>query len=97
MKKHGDKYYSYAGPHRLSRHSLENRLGRYGFTECGVLLIFLRWVCDDTPGMTELIYIKEKISECLRNHDNHSDYFADLRTLRREICDDIILRRLKVR
>lgn len=75
---------------RLSRTHMEKRVGRYGFIECGMLMHFLLLICDDEPGLTELIYIKEKISECLRNHDNQSDYFSDLKVLRREICDEIV-------
>lgn len=75
----------------LGRQSLIQRIGYYGFIECASMINFLRYICDDQPGITELRYLLDKTRECLQAHDNKDDYFADLRQLYKDISAEIIL------
>jgi hypothetical protein len=72
---------------RLSGSRLQQKLSGYGFTEVSDVRIFLACVAGDFPRGTELIYIHNKLHECLRNHDNGSDYFTGLRGLVKQVDD----------
>ncbi len=74
----------------LSRQALIDRLSHYGFIECGMMLTFLHMICDVTLGVGELTYLRDKIKECLNEHDNQSDYFNDLRKLYAHLDEGII-------
>ncbi|WP_052130820.1 hypothetical protein [Erwinia typographi] len=69
----------------LSREILRESVRHYGFTECGEMLCFLDCLCDVYPDRSALLWLREKTGECLRNHDNGTDYFRDLRTLESEL------------
>jgi hypothetical protein len=65
----------------ISSQALMDIVRHYGFIECGQLLTFLGSVCGTLPDISELLYIRDKLRECLNNHDNHSVYFCELREL----------------
>lgn len=81
--------------HKFSRSSMLNRLKMYGFIECGNIITFLNYVCDDEMlGVPALRYIYSKITECLKNHAtdvrrfgsaDSMCYFQDLRALKEEL------------
>lgn len=72
---------------KISRRNLISRLIPYGFIECMTLRCFAEYVCDYYPGPCELVYIRDKLEECLDKHDNGSSWFEDLRSMRNEIED----------
>ncbi|MEQ9860431.1 hypothetical protein OI450_07870 [Pectobacterium cacticida] len=69
----------------LTRQTLSDVFSRYGFVECHTMRVFLELVCDATLGECEMAYIRDKTEECLRVHDNKSDYFAELRKVAMDI------------
>lgn len=70
---------------QLRRQELTEAIRHYGFTECGEMLAFLEYVCDTYPDQSDLTWLREKTDECLKSHDNGSDYFAGLRLLKDEL------------
>lgn len=71
--------------HKLSRQVMAGMVRHYGFIECGEVYTFLDNVCGIYPDRCALIWLSEKIGECLANHDNGSEYFHELRTLKSEL------------
>jgi hypothetical protein len=78
----------------LSKKNLLERLNQYGFVECGYLMAFLNYVCDEKPDLAAYRYIYSKVCECLKTHAadpykynlaGEGDYFKELRNLREEI------------
>lgn len=69
----------------FNRHTLTSRLISYGFVECASLAYFIQYTCEYPPKLGDLIYISEKLKECLKTHDNGSAWFDDLRALQCEI------------
>lgn len=85
---HNDKYIpadcrNYQCP--LTRTVLIERIKQYGFIECGEMLSFLECVCGTYPDRCALIWLRDKLAQCLGQHDNGSDYFSALRTLGNEL------------
>ncbi|EAM7300311.1 hypothetical protein AG28_19880 [Salmonella enterica subsp. enterica] len=68
-------------PHSLTSEVLQQKLRQYGFEECSTLLAFIELFCIPYSDRSGLLYILAKMEECLRNHDNGSDYFIDLRCI----------------
>lgn len=68
-------------PHSLTSEVLQQKLRQYGFEECSTLLAFIELFCIPYPDRSGWLYILAKMEECLRNHDNGSDYFIDLRCI----------------
>lgn len=54
---------------------------KYGFIECADILLFLEICCTTYPDRIAYTYIENKLLQCLKNHDNGSDYFFELKTL----------------
>lgn len=81
--------------YKLSRTNLLMRLKTYGFIECGNVINFLKYVCDDELlGIPALRYIHSKIRECLKKHTSDIErfgnvdclcYFQDLKVLKDEL------------
>lgn len=67
--------------HSLTPVVLQQKFRQYGFEECSILLTFIELFCIPYPDRSALLYILSKTEECLRNHDNGSDYFIDLRCI----------------
>lgn len=65
--------------HSLTPEAMQHKFRQYGFEECSTLLAFIDLFCVPYPDRSALVYILSKTNECLRNHDNGSDYFIDLR------------------
>ncbi|MDQ1223893.1 hypothetical protein QE443_000054 [Pantoea ananatis] len=80
---------------KLSRRRLRERLSRYGFVECCMLICFLDMCCSDRLGMGELFYIRSKIRECLWNHDEGSAWFDDLRLMESDVSRSLALQHKK--
>lgn len=57
----------------------------YGFLEVSDIIFVLTLSRSSQLKATELYYLECKLNECLRNHDNGSDYFIPLRELREEV------------
>jgi len=76
----------------LSREYLIKIVQFYGFIECGQILSFLTHVCVDHPDYADLSWIYRKINQCLRNHNNGSDYFHALEKLQQIIELDVLER-----
>lgn len=70
---------------KLSRQVIAGMVRRYGFIECGEIYSFLDKVCGIYPDRCALIWLSEKTGECLKNHDNGSEYFRELRILKNEL------------
>lgn len=77
----GYRFYGY----KLSRKVIASMVQRYGFIECGEIHAFLDKVCTVYPDQCALIWLSEKTAECLKNHDNGSEYFRELRMLKNEL------------
>lgn len=56
-------------------------LDRYNFIECAHVIDFILIFCSFGIEINELEYIEKKVHQCLKNHDNGSDFFSDLRSL----------------
>ena len=69
----------------LSRGDLLERVKPYGFIETGSIMSFLENVCHARPDEHAFQYIRNKIDECLRRHDNGSSYFSALRNLLKDL------------
>lgn len=69
----------------LTRTVLIERIKQYGFIECGEMLSFLECVCGTYPDRCALIWLRDKLAQCLGQYDNRSDYFSALRTLGNEL------------
>ncbi|PKC42915.1 hypothetical protein V462_00085 [Pantoea ananatis 15320] len=69
----------------LTRDRLRERLSRYGFVECSMLICFLDMCCYERPEQGELLYIRSKIRECLWSHDDGSTWFDDLRLMESQV------------
>ena len=63
----------------ISRNALIRELSRYSFVEVSDVMTFLRLICPTVPDDAAILYLQKKLSECLKNHDNGSDYFDLLR------------------
>ncbi|EOI3545502.1 hypothetical protein ACU9D5_001214 [Cronobacter dublinensis] len=72
---------------KLSKNHLSEIIQHYGFIDCGQALTFLKYVCDEYPDEIDLTWIYGKINQCLRTHDNGSEYFNRLRRLMGHIED----------
>jgi len=59
----------------------------YGFKEVSDIIFVLTLSHLSKLGTAELYYLECKLDECLRNHDNGSDYFIPLRELKEEVED----------
>lgn len=59
----------------------------YGFIEVSDMIFVLTFSRSSHLDTTELYYLECKLSECLRNHDNGSDYFIPLRKLQEEVIN----------
>ncbi len=70
---------------RIYRKKIIEIIKYYGFIECGQILNFLHNVCEEIPEKTDLLWIYSKINNCLRIHNNNSEYFDALIDLRSEI------------
>lgn len=57
----------------------------YGFIEVSDIIFLLTLSRSNQLKATELYYLECKLNECLRNHDNGSDYFVPLRDLKKEV------------
>ena len=57
----------------------------YGFMEVADIICVLNLSRSGKLKVTELYFVESKLNECLRNHDNGSDYFILLRELKEEI------------
>jgi len=75
---------------KLIREELINVIQFYGFIECGQILSFLTHVCVENPDDADLSWIYRKINQCLRNHNNGSDYFYALERIRMIIEADFL-------
>jgi hypothetical protein len=51
----------------------------------GKYTLILDKVCGIYPDLCALIWLNEKTGECLKNHDNGSEYFRELRVLKNEL------------
>jgi hypothetical protein len=69
----------------MTREDLIKIFKKYGFIECADILSFLEFVCTKYPDRCAYIYIINKLTECLINHDNDSDYFNELNVLAKNI------------
>ncbi|MBF7979200.1 MULTISPECIES: hypothetical protein [Rahnella] len=69
----------------LTRSVLKEKISLYGFIECGQIINFLNYICDDPPGEPELKYIQRKLIECLLEHDDGSAYFSGMLALLHDI------------
>ncbi|SAC95333.1 Uncharacterised protein [Enterobacter ludwigii] len=67
---------------KLSREYLTEIIQFYGFSECGQILSFLTYVCEEFPDAADLSWIYRKINQCLRNNSNGGDYLYALERLR---------------
>ncbi len=56
-------------------------LDKYNFIECSHVVDFMMIFCNLGIEVNELEYIEKKIHQCLKNHDDGSDFFSDLRSL----------------
>ncbi len=63
----------------ISRNALLSELTRYNFVEVNDVVTFLQQICPTIPDDTDILYMREKLTECLKNHDNGSDWFDGLR------------------
>ena len=63
----------------ISRNALLSELTRYNFVEVSQVVTFLQLICPTVPDGTHIRYMHEKLTECLKNHDNGSDWFDGLR------------------
>ncbi|ECI4632873.1 hypothetical protein AH97_24350 [Salmonella enterica subsp. enterica] len=68
-------------PYSLKPEVLQRTFRQYGFEECSTLLAFIELFYIPRPDRSGLLFILSKTEECLRNHDNGSDYFIDLRCI----------------
>ncbi|ELJ7526537.1 TPA: hypothetical protein O7X93_003913 [Salmonella enterica] len=68
-------------PHLLAPEVLQQKFREYGFVECSTLIAFIDLFYIPYPDHSGLHYILCKTEECLRNHDNGSDYFSELRCI----------------
>lgn len=57
----------------------------YGFLEISDIIFVLTLSRSRQVKASELYYLECKLNECLRNHDNGSDYFIPLRELKDEV------------
>ncbi len=71
------------------RNALLSELTRYGFTEVGDVVMFLRLICPTVPDDAAILYMHEKLAECLKNHDNGSDYFDALRNVTARLGNEV--------
>ncbi len=67
---------------KLSREYITEIIQFYGFSECGQILSFLTYVCEEFPDDVDLSWIYRKINQCLRNNSNGGDYFYALERVR---------------
>ncbi|MEJ1269060.1 hypothetical protein WDV93_25385 [Pantoea ananatis] len=75
----------------LIRDRLRERLSRYGFVECSMLICFLDMCCCERPGQGELLYIRSKIRACLWSHDDGTEWFNDLRLMESQVSRALAL------
>ncbi len=69
----------------LSKKHLSDIIQYYGFIECGQVLLFIKYVCDEYPDEIDLTWVYGKINQCLRGNDNGSEYFNGLKRVMRDI------------
>lgn len=69
----------------LNRRDLIEHVKPYGFVETSCILRFLENVCGPNPDECAFLYIRGKLDECLRKHDNGSEYFSAMRRLLRDL------------
>lgn len=72
---------------KLNKNHLSEIIQHYGFIDCGQVVSFLKYVCDEYPDEIDLTWIYGKINLCLRRHDNGSEYFNGLRLVMEKIED----------
>lgn len=77
---------------KLSREYLTEIIQLYEFIECGQILSFLTYVCDEFPDDADLSWIYRKINQCLRNKNNGGDCFYALERLRTVIETEFLSR-----
>lgn len=65
---------------KMSYQYIHQRIGHYGFTEISDILN-LKCIASEAS----LLYIKERLTTCLNNHDRGEDWFIPLRQLLQEI------------
>ena len=92
MKKYSHMVRFFSGSNQsdlINQKTINEKIKSYGFIECGQIQLFLKNVCDIYPGCSELKYIRDKLKECLSNHDNQSDYFESMRSILFDINEEI--------
>ncbi|TKJ82629.1 hypothetical protein EpCFBP13511_24040 [Erwinia persicina] len=64
---------------RFTSKNVKEVLRYYGFSEVADIFSFLNFTHTAELGTSELAYIREKVSICLRRNDNGDNYFIALR------------------
>lgn len=72
----------------ISRKALLRELMKYGFVEVSDVIAFLEVICPTVPDDAAVLYMKEKLSDCLKNNDNGSEYFDELRTVVKKLEEE---------
>ena len=63
----------------ISRNALISVLKKYDYCETRHVVIFLSLLQDCIPDRASCIYIREKLDECLKKHDNGCNHFQEIR------------------
>ncbi|HGK4757612.1 TPA: hypothetical protein ACJ2XJ_005000, partial [Enterobacter cloacae] len=69
----------------FSKNAVMRKVESMGFLEAADIIRFLSFFCDGELKTSECVYIRSKVDECLRSHDDTSDYFIGLRELASEL------------
>lgn len=77
----------------ISRNALVNVLNKYDYCEIRHVVLFLHQLQSCIPDRASCIYMREKLDECLKNHDNGCDHFQEIRMIlvkiNQHLLDDI--------
>ncbi|HCD3190872.1 TPA: hypothetical protein NBM92_005237 [Klebsiella oxytoca] len=65
----------------ISRNALINALSKYDYCETRHAVEFLSQLQSCIPDRASCIYIREKLDECLKNHDNGCGHFQEIRLI----------------
>lgn len=69
----------------ISRESLIKKLSQYSFNEAFEIITFLKLYCTTIPSESSLVFIVEKLTSLLDKHDDESDFFTELRTIKKRM------------
>lgn len=75
----------------LSRDFILDTIQKYGFYEIHEASIFLRLFCSSSLDRSCVLFLREKLYECVLRHDNGDIYFSEIHFILKKLDEQIYL------